>query len=99
MCSPIRSGQTISPPFMVASEDGATGRRSRSNKVLEVGASSGCQAAILSELVKEAYTIEIADGLSRWAASTSLRRCSGVRRHAGPLSSSPFVKLSHRRRG
>jgi protein-L-isoaspartate(D-aspartate) O-methyltransferase len=39
-------------------------------KVLEIGTGSGYQAAILSELVKEVYTIEIIEGLGRRAAQT-----------------------------
>src|SRR4051812_13479481 len=58
--------QTISPPFVVAymteSIDPQPGDR-----VLEIGTGSGYQAAILSGLVKEVYTIEIVEPLGRSA--------------------------------
>jgi protein-L-isoaspartate(D-aspartate) O-methyltransferase len=41
-----------------------------SHKVLEVGAGSGYQAAVLSELVREVYTIEIVPELARHAEAT-----------------------------
>lgn len=61
---PIGYGQTISQPFIVGlmtdllavSEDA---------KVLEVGAGSGYQAAILSQLVKEVHSIEIIAELAK----------------------------------
>lgn len=55
---PIGYKQTISQPYMVATmteliKPGATDR------VLEIGTGSGYQAAVLAEIVKEVYTIEI----------------------------------------
>lgn len=54
----IGSGQTISQPFIVALsiEQARVGRRSR---VLEVGTGSGYEAAVLSEMGAEVYSIEI----------------------------------------
>ncbi|HEV7221921.1 MAG TPA: protein-L-isoaspartate(D-aspartate) O-methyltransferase [Pirellulales bacterium] len=72
MCLPIGAGQTISPPFMVASMTERLAVQP-TDKVLEVGTGSGYQAAVLSQLVKDVYTIEIVGALSRRAAST-LRR-------------------------
>ena len=42
----------------------------RSDRVLEVGAGSGYQAAILAELVAEVYTIEIIEPLAKSAEAT-----------------------------
>lgn len=55
---PIGYGQTISQPYIVAymTEQVDVGE---DEKVLEIGTGSGYQAAILGELAKEVYTIEI----------------------------------------
>ena len=55
---PLSHGQTISQPLMVAmSVEGL--RLEGDETVLEVGAGSGYQAAILSKLAKKVYAIEI----------------------------------------
>jgi len=66
---PIGHGQTISQPYTVAFMTHlALGERSKSrNKVLEVGTGSGYQAAILSKLFKEVYSIEIIGALAKEA--------------------------------
>ena len=69
MCLPIGSGQTISPPFMVASMTEKLEPRP-TDRVLEIGTGSGYQAAVLSGLVKDVYTIEIVATLGRRAAAT-----------------------------
>jgi len=56
--TPIGEGQTISQPYIVALMTELLSPHS-SDKVLEIGTGSGYQAAILAELVKEVYTIEI----------------------------------------
>jgi protein-L-isoaspartate(D-aspartate) O-methyltransferase len=63
---PIGSGQTISQPYIVAYMTEVLDVQP-SHKVLEVGTGSGYQAAILSELVREVYTIEIVPELARRA--------------------------------
>ncbi len=72
MALPIGYGQTISPPFIVAymteQLDPQPG-----DKVLEIGTGSGYQAAVLSGLVAEVYTIEIVEPLARRAAETLKR--------------------------
>jgi len=72
MALPIGYGQTISPPFVVAymteQLDPQPG-----DKVLEIGTGSGYQAAVLSGLVAEVYTIEIVEQLGRRAAHTLQR--------------------------
>lgn len=69
MALPIGEGQTISPPFIVAYMTEAIDPQP-SDKVLEIGTGSGYQAAILSGLVKEVYTIEIVESLGKRAAQT-----------------------------
>jgi protein-L-isoaspartate(D-aspartate) O-methyltransferase len=63
MALPIGNGQTISPPFVVASMTEAIDPKP-TDKVLEIGTGSGYQAAVLSPLVKDVYTIEIVEQLS-----------------------------------
>jgi protein-L-isoaspartate(D-aspartate) O-methyltransferase len=67
MALPIGEGQTISPPFVVAYMTEAIDPQP-DDKVLEIGTGSGYQAAILSPLVREVYTIEIVEPLGRKAA-------------------------------
>ncbi len=55
---PIGEGQTISQPYVVALMTEALALRGN-ERVLEVGTGSGYQAAILAEIVKEVFTIEI----------------------------------------
>ena len=55
---PIGHQQTISQPYIVAFMSEALALEP-SHKVLEIGTGSGYQAAILGELAKEVYTIEI----------------------------------------
>tara|TARA_R110002111_G_scaffold255157_1_gene321263 strand:- start:52391 stop:53617 length:1227 start_codon:yes stop_codon:yes gene_type:complete len=69
---PIGYKQTISPPFVVAYMT-ETIDPQPGDKVLEIGTGSGFQAAVLSALVKDVYTIEIVDGLGKQAAAR-LRR-------------------------
>jgi protein-L-isoaspartate(D-aspartate) O-methyltransferase len=64
---PIGEGQTISQPYIVAVMTELLAPRS-DMKVLEVGTGSGYQAAVLAEIVKDVYTIEILPGLARRAA-------------------------------
>ncbi len=55
---PIGYGQTISQPYIVALMTELI-KPKQNFKVLEIGTGSGYQAAILSRLVKEVYTVEI----------------------------------------
>jgi len=65
---PIEEGQTISQPYIVALMTQLSELKGP-ERVLEVGTGSGYQAAVLAELVKEVYTIEILPGLARSAAA------------------------------
>jgi protein-L-isoaspartate(D-aspartate) O-methyltransferase len=64
---PIGYGQTISQPYIVAYMTEIL-NLNKSSKVLEVGTGSGYQAAILSPIVKQVYTIEIIPELAKSAA-------------------------------
>lgn len=67
MALPIGEGQTISPPFIVAYMTQELDPQP-DDVVLEIGTGSGYQAAILSPLVKEVYSIEIVESLGKRAA-------------------------------
>lgn len=55
---PIGEGQTISQPYMVALMTQCLRLRGGLEKILEIGTGSGYQAAILSRLAKEVYSLE-----------------------------------------
>jgi protein-L-isoaspartate(D-aspartate) O-methyltransferase len=63
---PLTHGQTISQPFIVAYMTQALELKG-GEKVLEIGTGSGYQAAVLAEIVKEVYTIEILPELAKRA--------------------------------
>jgi protein-L-isoaspartate(D-aspartate) O-methyltransferase len=65
---PIGFGQTISQPYIVALMTHYL-ELSGKEKVLEIGTGSGYQAAILSKLAKEVYTIERIEPLAKRAES------------------------------
>ena len=69
---PIGLDQTISQPYIVAYMTEAA-QIEPTDKVLEIGTGSGYQAAILAELAREVYTIELIPELAARAASV-LRR-------------------------
>ena len=69
---PIGHGQTISQPYVVALMT-ALLELTPEQRVLEVGTGSGYQAAILSFLVKDVYTVEIISALSLQASSRMKR--------------------------
>lgn len=73
---PISEGQTISQPYVVALMTEALGLRP-SDRVLEIGTGSGYQAAVLAEMVKEVYTIEIRKGLAEKAENRLKERGYG----------------------
>jgi protein-L-isoaspartate(D-aspartate) O-methyltransferase len=55
---PLALGQTVSQPYIVAFMTQAL-RLNGAERVLEIGTGSGYQAAVLAEIVREVYTIEI----------------------------------------
>ena len=64
---PIGEGQTISQPYVVALMTEAL-NLSSSDRVLEIGTGSGYQAAVLAEIARNVYTIEIRETLAERAA-------------------------------
>ncbi len=63
---PIGHDQTISQPYVVAFMTQALDLRG-GEKILEIGTGSGYQAAVLGELAREVFTIEIVDPLAQQA--------------------------------
>lgn len=64
---PIEEGQTISQPYVVALMTEAL-QLKPGDRVLEIGTGSGYQAAVLAEIVKEVYSIEIRKSLAEKAS-------------------------------
>lgn len=64
---PIGEGQTISQPYMVALMTDLL-EPQPNQTILEIGTGSGYQAAILSQLVKQVYSLEIIPSLAAEAA-------------------------------
>jgi protein-L-isoaspartate(D-aspartate) O-methyltransferase len=69
---PIGHDQTISQPYIVALMTEKLAPQS-TDRILEIGTGSGYQAAVLAELVKEVYTIEIIEPLAK-RAEADLKR-------------------------
>lgn len=69
---PIGSSQTISSPYIVAVMTQELDPQPN-EKVLEIGTGSGYQAAVLSRLVKDVYSIEIVKELGEHAAQVLQR--------------------------
>jgi protein-L-isoaspartate(D-aspartate) O-methyltransferase len=69
---PIGHGQTISQPYIVALMTDLL-RPEPHHRVLEIGTGSGYQAAILSSLVEQVYSLEIIEELGQ-EASERLQR-------------------------
>src|SRR6185503_3199091 len=78
---PIGAGKTISQPFIVALMTDLIDPQPE-DVVLEIGAGAGYQAAVLSRLVKQVYSVEIIEELAL-SAGRRLKRlgCSNV--HVG----------------
>jgi protein-L-isoaspartate(D-aspartate) O-methyltransferase len=76
----IGHDQTISQPFIVALMTEQL-RPQLTDRVLEIGTGTGYQTAVLSELVKEIYTIEIIESLAK-DASARLARLGYNNAHA-----------------
>jgi len=66
---PIGHGQTISQPYIVAFMTEAL-QLGPGDVVLEIGTGSGYQAAVLGELAREVYTIELVPELAERARGT-----------------------------
>lgn len=59
----IGAGQTLSQPYVVALMTEALGLEG-SERVLDIGTGSGYQTAVLAELAKEVFTIEVIEELA-----------------------------------
>ncbi len=68
---PIGEGQTISQPYIVALMTELLELKGN-ERVLEIGTGSGYQAAVLAELAKEVYTVEIVESLASTAKNRLL---------------------------
>jgi protein-L-isoaspartate(D-aspartate) O-methyltransferase len=64
----IGSGQTISQPYIVALSTDLLAPQ-KDDVVLEIGTGSGYQAAVLAEVAKQVYSIEVIESLGRSAAA------------------------------
>lgn len=64
---PIGHGQTISQPYIVALMTDLLEPKLE-HRILEIGTGSGYQAAVLSRLVEQVYTLEVVEALSQQAA-------------------------------
>ena len=69
---PLGCGQTISQPYVVAYMLEVSGLR-KEGRVLEIGAGSGYQTALLAELVDEVRALEYHEGLAASARERLLR--------------------------
>ena len=61
--APIGSGQTISQPYIVALMSDLLNTKP-DDSILEIGTGSGYQAAILSRMVQQVYSVEIIESLA-----------------------------------
>jgi protein-L-isoaspartate(D-aspartate) O-methyltransferase len=77
---PIGEGQTISQPSIVALMT-QLAEIEPEDRVLEIGTGSGYQAAVLAELAREVYTIEIVEPLSKRAQADLERLGYGTKIH------------------
>ena len=73
---PIGEGQTISQPYIVALMTESLGLKGY-ERILEIGTGSGYQAAILANISKDVYTIEIKKKLCDTASQTLRTWLSG----------------------
>ena len=95
---PIGFGQTISQPYIVAYMTEALDVRPE-HRVLEIGTGSGYQAAVLSRLVREVYSIEIVPELAKRAAAALAAAGAGTVRvragdgYAGWPEHAPFDRI------
>jgi len=80
---PIGHGQTISQPYIVGFMTEAL-RLQPSHRVLEIGAGCGYQTAVLAELAREVYSVEVIPALADEArARLAALRYHNVHVHIG----------------
>jgi len=92
---PIGHGQTISQPYIVALMTDLL-EPQPSDRILEIGTGSGYQAAVLSQLVEQVYSLEVIAPLSSLAADRFDRlgytniKCRVGNGHHGWPEAAPF---------
>jgi protein-L-isoaspartate(D-aspartate) O-methyltransferase len=80
---PIGLGQTISQPFIVALMTHLL-QVQPDHRVLEIGTGSGYQAAVLAQVAREVYSVEIVEELGKRAAQVLARLgCANVTTRIG----------------
>jgi protein-L-isoaspartate(D-aspartate) O-methyltransferase len=96
---PIDEGQTISQPYIVALMTELANPQP-DHRVLEVGTGSGYQAAVLAELARDVYTIELLPNLAESAAARLERlgygdrvRCRTGDGYLGWCDAAPFDSI------
>ena len=99
---PIGRGQTISQPYIVAYMTEAL-QLEPTHTVLEIGTGSGYQAAVLADIVKQVYSIEIVPDLApsarRALANAGLSERRGPHRQRLPrMARARAVRSHHRHR-
>ncbi|MCX7546008.1 protein-L-isoaspartate(D-aspartate) O-methyltransferase [Marinicella sp. S6413] len=93
---PIKFSQTISQPYIVARMTAEVLSHPAPKKVLELGTGSGYQAAVLSRLIPEVFSIERIDKLTRIARRRFINlgylniRCKTDDGYLGWPSEAPF---------
>ena len=96
---PIGFGQTISQPYVVARMIEVLLNGGPPGKVLEIGTGCGYQAAVLSQIFPEVYSVERIKGLLERARTNLLGlRLANLRLahgdgHAGLESAAPFASI------
>jgi len=93
---PIKFSQTISQPFIVARMTEEVMAHPNPQKILELGTGSGYQAAILSRLIPEVFSVERIDKLTRLARRRFIKlgyqniRCKTADGYQGWDSEAPY---------
>lgn len=92
---PIKHGQTISQPWVVAKMTEIV-LQSSPSKVLEIGTGSGYQAAILGQVVEKVFSVERIDDLTKTARRRFIKlgysnvRCKTADGYQGWENEGPF---------
>ena len=92
---PIGYGQTISQPYMVARMCELAELRG-DEAVLEIGAGSGYQTAVLAQLARQVYAVEL-QARARRAGGAAARGARLRQRRASACSTAPSAGASARR--
>lgn len=93
---PIKFGQTISQPYVVARMTEEVINHTHPKKILELGTGSGYQAAVLGQLIDHVFSIERIDKLTRIARRRFVKldysniRCKTGDGFKGWASEAPF---------